>query len=216
MGPRGPACEANHSHWSRAEVKNKWVIPPVLLYAFMTWCLIHHRDSELCVYVIRLATGWTVWESNPGGDLSWGPPSLLYNGYRVFPGGRAARGVALITHPYPAPRPLLPSVPSWPVLGFSGELDFLWASWWLATPHCGRWMLHCTLRAALPRWLGKWRTFQTFTLISNINRSVARSGLTVWRLWRWLSRTGVAVLHFRGLHNGRYNWHRLRNKTRLK
>jgi len=36
--------------------------------------------------------------SNPGGgeifrtcpDRSWGPPSLLYKGYRVFPGGKAA------------------------------------------------------------------------------------------------------------------------------
>ena len=24
-------------------------------------------------------------------DRAWGPPSLLYNGYRVFPGGKAAR-----------------------------------------------------------------------------------------------------------------------------
>jgi hypothetical protein len=46
--------------------------------------------------VQRLATGWTVWGSNPGGgeifrtcpDRPWGPPSLLYNGYRVFRGGR--------------------------------------------------------------------------------------------------------------------------------
>ena len=46
-----------------------------------------------------LATGWTVRGSNPGGggeifrtppDRPWGPPSLLYNGYRVFPGGKAA------------------------------------------------------------------------------------------------------------------------------
>jgi len=37
--------------------------------------------------------GWTGWESNPsGGEIfrtcpyrSWGPPSLLYNGYRVTP-----------------------------------------------------------------------------------------------------------------------------------
>jgi hypothetical protein len=37
-------------------------------------------------------------ESNPGGDEIFrtrpdrrlGPPSLLYNGYRVFPGGKAA------------------------------------------------------------------------------------------------------------------------------
>ena len=49
--------------------------------------------------VKRLATGWTVWRSNPGGgeifrtrpDRLWGPPRLLYIGYRVFPGGKAAR-----------------------------------------------------------------------------------------------------------------------------
>jgi hypothetical protein len=48
----------------------------------------------------RLATVWTVRGSNPGGgeifrtfpDRSWGPPSLLYNGYRVFPGGRKRPG----------------------------------------------------------------------------------------------------------------------------
>ena len=48
--------------------------------------------------VLRLATGWTVRGSNPGGDeifrtlpdRPWGPPSLLYNGYRVFPGDKAA------------------------------------------------------------------------------------------------------------------------------
>jgi hypothetical protein len=36
--------------------------------------------------------------SNPGGgaifrtrpDRTWGPPRLLYNGYRVFPGGKTA------------------------------------------------------------------------------------------------------------------------------
>jgi hypothetical protein len=45
---------------------------------------------------------WTVRGSNPGGgaenfrirpDRPWGPPSLLYNGYRVFPGvKRPGRG----------------------------------------------------------------------------------------------------------------------------
>ena len=49
--------------------------------------------------VLPLATGWTVCGSNPGGggdifrtrpDLPWGPPSLLYNEYRVFTGGKAA------------------------------------------------------------------------------------------------------------------------------
>jgi hypothetical protein len=50
--------------------------------------------------VQRLATGWTVRGSNPGGgeifrtcpDRPWGPPSLLYNGHRVFPGGRKRPG----------------------------------------------------------------------------------------------------------------------------
>jgi hypothetical protein len=46
----------------------------------------------------QLAMGWTVWGSNPGGgeifrtcpDWPWGPPSLLYDGYLVFPGGKVA------------------------------------------------------------------------------------------------------------------------------
>ena len=38
-------------------------------------------------------------------DRPWGPPSLLYNGYRVFPGGKAAGEETLATHPYDlAPR----------------------------------------------------------------------------------------------------------------
>ena len=58
------------------------------------------RDSSVG---LRLATGWTVRESNPGGgeifltrsDRSWGPPSLLYNGYWGYFSGvkRPGRGV---------------------------------------------------------------------------------------------------------------------------
>ena len=52
------------------------------------------------VYASELATGWTVRGSNPGGgeifrtrpDRPWGPPSLLYNGYQVFPGGKVRPG----------------------------------------------------------------------------------------------------------------------------
>ena len=54
----------------------------------------------------RLATGWMVRGSNPGGgeifrtcpDRPWGPPRLLYNGYRVFPERKSGRGVTLIAH----------------------------------------------------------------------------------------------------------------------
>jgi hypothetical protein len=50
--------------------------------------------------VQRLVTGWTVRGSNPGGgeifrtcpDRPCGLPSLLYNGYRVFPKGKELPG----------------------------------------------------------------------------------------------------------------------------
>jgi hypothetical protein len=34
-------------------------------------------------------------------DRLWGPPSLLYNGYRVFPGGKVRQGRAA-DHPPPS------------------------------------------------------------------------------------------------------------------
>jgi len=38
-------------------------------------------------------------------DRPWGPPSLLYNGYRVFPGVKAAGAWRGVDHPpYLAPR----------------------------------------------------------------------------------------------------------------
>jgi len=54
--------------------------------------------------------GWMVWGLNPSRrqifwtypDHPWGPPSLLYNGYQVFPGGEVAgRGA---DPPHLAPR----------------------------------------------------------------------------------------------------------------
>ena len=52
--------------------------------------------------VVGVATGYGLDgpESNSGGDeifrtcpdRPWGPPSLLYNGYRVFPGGKERPG----------------------------------------------------------------------------------------------------------------------------
>ena len=61
--------------------------------------------TDVCVQ--RLTQGWTVRDSNPGGDeifhtrlaRPWGPSSVLYNGYRVFPGvNQSGRGV---DHPPP-------------------------------------------------------------------------------------------------------------------
>jgi hypothetical protein len=61
-------------------------------------------SHETTSAVQLLITGRAVRGSNPGGgeifraspDRPWGPPSLLYNGYRVLPGGKAAG--ALTTH----------------------------------------------------------------------------------------------------------------------
>ena len=57
-------------------------------------------ENFFCQWSFVLATGWTVRRSNTGGgeifctcpDRSWGPPSLLYNGYRVLPGGKKRPG----------------------------------------------------------------------------------------------------------------------------
>jgi hypothetical protein len=58
-------------------------------------------DIHTYIYIhMRLPTGWTVRRSNHGGgeifrtcpDRPWGPHSLMYNGYRVFPGGKVRRG----------------------------------------------------------------------------------------------------------------------------
>ena len=64
--------------------------------------LVMCHNCLFCVstYLHRLATGWTVRGSNPGGgeifrtcpDRPWGPASLLYNGYRFFPGGKERPG----------------------------------------------------------------------------------------------------------------------------
>ena len=59
--------------------------------------------GQVAQSVQRLATGWTVRGSNPGGgeifrtcpDRPWGPPRLLYNGYRSFPGGKERSGRAI-------------------------------------------------------------------------------------------------------------------------
>ena len=57
--------------------------------------------GQVAQSVWRLTTGWTVRGSNPGGarfsarpDRPWDQPSLLYNGYQVFPGGKVRLGRA--------------------------------------------------------------------------------------------------------------------------
>ena len=74
--------------------------------------MLNYKAQGLCVSLTYLlwagqrsrysdcATGWTVRASNTGGgkiyrtcpDRPWDPLSLLYNGYRVFPGGKERPG----------------------------------------------------------------------------------------------------------------------------
>ena len=54
-------------------------------------------------------------------DRLRGPPSLLYNGYRVFPGGKGGRSVMPTTHPLLVPRLkkcwAIPQLTLWILLG---------------------------------------------------------------------------------------------------
>jgi hypothetical protein len=61
------------------------------------------RDSSATSYGLdgpgidsRWGGGGEISRTRP--DRPWGPPSLLYNGYRVFPGGKAAGALALTTN----------------------------------------------------------------------------------------------------------------------
>ena len=51
----------------------------------------------------RIPVGGEIFRTCP--DWPWGPPSLLYNGYRVFPGIKSGRGVTLTPHPLLVPWP---------------------------------------------------------------------------------------------------------------
>ena len=77
-----------------------------------------------------MTTGWTARDRIPVGtrfsarpDRPWGPPSLLYNGYRVFTGGTGGRGVGLTHTPHLVPKvleksraiPLLTLRSAWPI-----------------------------------------------------------------------------------------------------
>ena len=90
--------------------------------------------------VQRLATGWTVRGSNIGRgeifrtrlDRPWGPHSFLYNGYRVFSGGKVVG--AWLWPPPPSNAEVneraelnrcSPSGLSWPVLGWNVPLPLL-------------------------------------------------------------------------------------------
>jgi hypothetical protein len=67
-----------------------------------------------------IESGWgEIFRTYP--DRLRGPPSLLYNGYRVSPGGKGGRGVKLTTHSLLVPRLrkswAIPPLTLWVLLG---------------------------------------------------------------------------------------------------
>ena len=104
----------------------------VCIYRYIHTTTLYYCYVYFALLPVTIATDWTVRGSNSGGskifrtrpDRPWGPPSLLYNGYRVsFLGVKCGRSVALTTSPSSAEvkeRVELylysSSGPSWPVL----------------------------------------------------------------------------------------------------
>jgi hypothetical protein len=83
-------------------------------YIFVLYILCFHYATNRQDGVDGIATRYGL--EGPGIESRWGeifrtyphrlrgPPNLLYNGYRVFPGGKGGRGVMLTTHPLIVPR----------------------------------------------------------------------------------------------------------------
>ena len=93
-----PVCSGDPGPWSRHRIRH-----------LTRYLQKNVRDSMLnrgrmflltLQFYIRLPTGWTVRESKPGWgeifrtcpDRPSGPPTFLYNGYRVFPVGKLRSG----------------------------------------------------------------------------------------------------------------------------
>jgi len=77
-----------------------WLIRLFCLSFSQHFILAYSFGSNFVIVYMVVAKSWAVRGSNPGGDeifrtcpdRPWGPPSLLYNGYRVFPGGKERPG----------------------------------------------------------------------------------------------------------------------------
>jgi len=106
----------------------------IRLYAHLPFL---HSVHWISCFLTQTATCYGLEDPgiDPGGgdifltrpDRFWGPPSLLYNAYQVFPGGKAAGSWRSVDHPPLSSAEVKervelylfsPSGPSWPVLGW--------------------------------------------------------------------------------------------------
>ena len=90
---------ANHNNYNYGEAGSSLTCPENFC---ILWNLYFHC-GQIAQSVYQLTTGWTVqdrvlvgtrFSTRPG--WPWGPPSLLCNGYRVFPRGKVQLGRASI------------------------------------------------------------------------------------------------------------------------
>jgi hypothetical protein len=106
---------------------------PNSLNPLKKWCWYLHKAHTLTDSVDGIATRYGL--EGPGIESRWGeifctypdrlrgPPRLLYNGNRVFPGGKGGRGAMLTTHPLLVPRlrkswaTCIPPLTLWALLG---------------------------------------------------------------------------------------------------
>ena len=102
MGEGGEQCCV--SLWARSTTCRKLAATSSKVFFLMLFIL---WVGPVAQSVQRLSTGWTVRDRIPVGtrfsarpDLPWGPPRLLHNGYRVFPGVKCGRGVMLTTQTF--------------------------------------------------------------------------------------------------------------------
>ena len=98
-----PPCVAEHTAvccWTHRRSPYPYSRHPILTsFHSSQVSLITQIPDSICTFATgiaqslwRSAMSWTARGSNPGGDMifhtrpdpSWGPPSLLYNGYRVL------------------------------------------------------------------------------------------------------------------------------------
>ena len=67
---------------------------PLFIYLFTTWGGAGSSVGIATTYGLdgpEIEPRWgEIFRTNP--ERPWGPPSLLYNGYRVFPGGKVRPG----------------------------------------------------------------------------------------------------------------------------
>ena len=76
----------------------------VYLYMYIYIYIHVHIHACVCVYKTVRGSKSSGARFSARPDRHWGPPSLLYNGYWVFPGGKCGRDVLLTTHPLLVPR----------------------------------------------------------------------------------------------------------------